>query len=430
MDSFRRLLLVSYFFPPFASVGAVRVSKMAKYLADHGWRAEVLTIGSDDRPGSIPLEIDPAWVHRVDQGFDVLGLPRLLLGRPRLEGGSYTAGRGWKSEALWQLSQVYRNVACFPDPQIGWRGPAVREGLRLIEETRPEIILSSSLPNTSHLIAGALARKTGLPWIAELRDLWTDNHNFRRVAPLRAVERMLERRVLSRATALVTVSDPWARALARRTGRPAYVVPNGFDPLDYPSDATTPDVFTVAYTGMFYHGKQSVEPILQAIASMSRAGEITPATFRLRMAGYYLGPVLARAESLGVRPFITLERAVSHADALRMQCEASVLLFLDWADGHEKGWYSAKIYEYLGAGRPILSIGSRDSAAAQLIGDTRAGVVASSADEVRVLLTAALADHRQQGAVSYAPDQAKVSGLTRQAAAARMAAILEQYARG
>lgn len=424
----RRVLVVSYFYPPFASVGAVRVSKMTRYLADEGWQAEVLTIADDDRPGSMALGVPESSVHRVGQGFDVLALPRLLIGRPRLEGGGYASQRGWKSEALWRMSQVYRNLACFPDPQIGWLRPAIREGLRVIEQTRPEIILSSSLPNTSHLIARALARRAGLPWIAELRDLWTDNHNFRRVAPLRGVERLLERRVLRDATALVTVSEPWARALERLTDRPAYVVPNGFDPLDYPPDAAAAEVFTVAYTGMFYNGKQNPEPLLQAITAMAREGQIVPGTLRLRLAGYYLGPIIARAEELGIKDYVVVEPALSYDESLRMQREAHVLLFLDWADGHEKGWYSAKIYEYLGADRPVLSIGPRDSAVAGLMASTRAGAVASTSSEVRTFLSSAFGEFRARGSVAHHPDRGKVAGLTRQAAARRMAEILNTHA--
>ena len=424
----RRVLVISYFYPPFASVGAVRVSKMTRYLRYAGWDPHVLTTSEDDRSGDLEVELPEQDITRVSQGFDVLALPRLLTGRRRVEGAGYQGARGWKSELLWHASHLYRNVACFPDPQLGWLRPAIRAGRRLIDEFQPHIILSSALPHTATLAAASLARSSGLPWVAELRDLWTANHNFRRMEPLGALERQLERRVLSRASAIVTVSQGWADRLAEVANRPAHVVPNGFDPTDYP-DVPSDSVFTLAYTGMFYNGKQDPMPILSAIAELARTGAITPATFRLHLVGYYLNPILARAESVGVLPFVRVDPPAPHREALGVQRRAAALLFLDWVSGEEKDWYSAKIYEYLGAGRPVLSIGSGDSVVARLLRSANAGAVASSPADATAILARWIEEFRTRGRAGDIPNQAVIDGLTRQAAARAMGAVLDQYAK-
>ena len=424
----RRVLIVSFYYPPYSSVGGTRVSKMTRYLADHGWQATVLTVTHDDRPMGIDLEIVPEAIHRAPQLIDVMGLPRLFLGRRSVEGRRFMPSGGWTSSGLWYLGLLYRNVVCFPDPQIGWLVPAAREGLRLARAVQPHIIVSSSMPNTSHLVAGWIARCTGLPWIAELRDLWTDNHNFQRVAPLRALERQLEAAVLRRATALVTVSEVWAESLRKRFGRPTYVVPNGYDPLDYPEVSPPDHGFSLVYTGMFYNGKQNPDPLIQAIGSLSRAELIRPETFQVRLCGHYLSPFLARAESAGVLPFVKVDPPVAHRDSLRLQCGATALLFLDWADGREKGWYSAKIYEYLGARRPILSVGPHDSVVAHLLARTRAGLVGETAEEVRTILERWL-QQQASGTLRCDADPAQLTPYQRQTAAATMAEILNRYAR-
>lgn len=422
----KRVLVVSYYYPPYGSVGATRVSKMTRYLAEHGWEATVLTVAHDDRPEEIDLEIPVERIHRVRQAFDVTALPRWLMGRKTVEKQRFGSGRGWKADALWRVSLVYRNVACFPDPQIGWLHPAVREGRRILAEIQPDVILSSSFPNTSHLVARRLAIESGVPWVAEMRDLWTDNHNFQRFRPLRAIEQELERRTIGKADAIVTVSDVWAELLRHRFGKPTYVVPNGFDPSDYSEQAPpAAGLFTLVYTGMFYNGKQNPDPLLEAVAALSRAGVINPRTFRLQLVGHYLGPVLARAEVAGVLPFVTLDSPVPYRESLRRQRGATALLFLDWADPNESGWYSAKIYEYLGARRPVLSIGPHHSVVARLLEQTRAGVVAESSLETVEVLRDWILTFQASGELHSHSSPEMLRRFQRQVAAKNMATVLD-----
>ena len=427
----KRVLVVSYFYPPYSSVGATRVSKMTRYLCDAGWTPHVLTVDHCDYPATLPVEISAASITRAPQVFDLASIPRTVVGRRRLA-TDRVAPRQTKVWALfWRLGQAYRHLVCFPDGQIGWKRSAVTRGIGIARSFKPHVILSSSLPNTSHLVGRAIARELGTPWVAELRDLWTENHNFRRVQPLRTLEAQLERSVLGDADALVTVSEVWAEQLHKKYRRPTFVVPNGYDPTDYPAVARPRDsVFRIIYTGMFYDGKQNILPLFEAVARLAANGRIDPRRFRLRFFGQYLGPIAARAEAFGIAPFCEVSPPVSYRDALVLQSEATVLLFLDWADGATKGWYSAKIYEYLGAGRPILSVGPGDSVVAQLLERTGAGQVATTSQEVECLLLRWLDQFDRCGAVPYTADEAMRRQFQRQAAAKKMASVLDHVVSG
>ena len=427
LNSERRVLVVSYYYPPFTSAGAIRVSKMTKYLGEYGWTPTVLTVTRDDRPMGMDVEIPPKAIRRVPQLVDVVGLPKRLAGSRNYQRPAAGVGATGTSGILWRLAVAYRHVACFPDPQVGWLVPAVREGFRLIDEIRPHVIFSSSFPNTSHLVAAWLSHRTGIPWIAELRDPWTDNHNFRRVAPLRALEQRLERAVFRQASALVTVSEVWAEALKRRFGKPTYVVSNGYDPLDYPDEAPEGDLFSLVYMGTFYNGKQKPDALFAAVAALKGAGTIAPATFQLRFRGQFLQPLFDAARLAGILPFVTVEGPVSYRESLRLQRNATALLFFDWSDGHEKGCYSAKIYEYLGARRPILSVGPHDSVVADLIAQTGAGEVVETPEEVRLVLERWIHQHRT-ATLLCETDPASLKPYQRQAAAAAMADILNRHA--
>jgi glycosyltransferase involved in cell wall biosynthesis len=427
----KRVLVISYFYPPYRSVGATRVSKMTKYLADAGWEAHVLTVDGADLPTGADIEIPEGRIHRVRPAFDVMSLPRLLVGQGAVAGRGTELARTWRSEWLWKFGQAYRNIACFPDAQVGWAAPAARAAVRLIGELRPHILFSSSLPNASHLAAWRAARATGVPWVAELRDLWTDNHNFRRIAPLRALERRLERAVLGSADALITPSDVWSAQLQQRFERPTYVVPNGFDPHDYlpgPPPAAG-QRFELVYTGMFYNGKQNPMPLFDAIASLARSGAIRPERFRVRFIGQYLAPLAARANEAGISSFVSIEPQVGHREALAAQKAATALLFLDWADGRERGWYSAKIYEYLGAGRPILSVGAADSVVADLLRHTGAGHAAPSSQSVGAVLEDWLAEDDRHGVLTCRSNPDALKPFWRQTAAAALGRVLDAHAR-
>jgi glycosyltransferase involved in cell wall biosynthesis len=427
----KRVLVISYFYPPYSSVGATRVSKMTRYLRDAGWTPHVLTVDRCDYPATLPVEIPADSITRAPQLFDLASLPRTVLGRRRLATDRVAPRQSKHWAMFWRLGQAYRHLVCFPDGQIGWKRSAIARGLDLARSFKPDVVLSSSLPNTSHLVGRAIAREMRLPWVAELRDLWTENHNFRRVQPLRTLEERLERSVLGEADALVTVSEVWAERLYAKYRRPTFVVPNGYDPTDYPTAARPRDsAFTVAYTGMFYDGKQNILPLFEAVGRLAATGRIDPRRFRLRFFGQYLGPIAARAEAFGIAPFCEVSPSVPYRDALMLQSEATVLLFLDWADGAIKGWYSAKIYEYLGAGRPILSIGPRDSVVARLLERTGAGQVASTSQEVESLLLKWLEQFDRCGAVPYAADEAMRRQFQRQEAAKTMASVLDHVVSG
>ena len=422
----KRVLVVSYFYPPYSSVGATRVSKMTKYLRDFGWEAHVLTVDQCDLPATLPIEVPLDAITRAPQLFDLASLPRTIIGRRRLATERVLPVQTKRWAMLWRIGEAYRHLVCFPDGQIGWRGSAIARGTALARDIRPDAILSSSLPNTSHLVARAIARKARVPWVAELRDLWTENHNFRRVQPLRAIEKRLERAVLMDADAIVTVSEVWAARLYAKYHRPTFVVPNGYDPTDYPSSPRArDDAFTIVYTGMFYNGKQNADPLFDAIRQLAGAGRITPDRFRVRFVGQYLGPIVARADAFGVTRFVQVDPPVPYRESLSLQCGATVLLFLDWADSATPGWYSAKIYEYLGAARPILSVGPHRSVVQQLLLETRAGTAAASADDVVRVLGQWLEEFERTRGVTYAPDEHVRRRFQRQDAARVMGGVLD-----
>ena len=425
-----RILLVSFFFPPYNAIGAVRSGKTAKYLLALGHDVRVISAADQPLAGTLPVEVPEERVLRTRWLNVNRPVEMLLGGRQRIAAHGYIApvsGRPLLTSALRSLGAAYRTLLHLPDGEIGWYPFARTAGTRLIRAWRPDVILASGRPFTSLLVAHSLAHRFGIPWVAELRDLWTDNHSRLQPYPRRALERRVEARVLSSAARLITVSEPLAERLRGRVGDRVSVVTNGFDPDDYPRLATGGDPdrtgpLRLVYTGMVYAGKQDAGPLFRALHGLGVGVEA-------HFYGRYLDTVKSQAAEHGVGHAVHVHPPVPYAESLRLQRLADVLLLLLWNDRAERGVYTAKLFEYIGARRPILAVGGTRDAATELIEARGAGVVAGDAEAIRGLLERWRAQKRLAGGIADLPAEA-TSSLSRMEKTREIENVLRLVAMG
>jgi glycosyltransferase involved in cell wall biosynthesis len=415
-----RLLLVSYFFPPYNTIGAVRVGKTARYLAQLGHDVRVLTATDQplqpSLPAHVPAEnvIATGWLN-VNRPFEWL-----LGGRRRVAAQGFTPPAGLRSPAQ-RLAGLYKTLLHYPDSQIGWLPYALRAGQRLIDRWRPDLIYASSPPPTSLLVAARLARQHGIPWVAELRDLWVDHSDYRHPRWRRWLEKRLEQRLLGSTAGLVTVSEPLAETLRAQYHRPTAVILNGFDPSDLaePPPPASDGTLRVVYTGMIYQRRQSPEPLFKALA------ELGPESRKIRVEFYgrYLSGATALAARLGVSHAVAVHDSVAYHEALRLQQSADVLLLLVDQHPSQRGTYTGKLFEYLGARRPVLAVGPRDNVASELVLERHAGFVSDEPRAIAAQLRSWLEQKRARGTIAPIPASA-LAGLSRQEQTARLDVFL------
>ena len=399
----KKVLTIAYFYPPYDSTAGIEASKMTKYLREYGWDPMVVA-AHNDFPPTLPVEIEPERVHRTRQ-IDVNRLPKAVAGEDRVAKRGYVVGARGRLGRVAELAGLgYKQSINFPDAQIGWYPFALRTARRLIDEWRPDALLSIAWPVTCHLVASRLKRETGLPWLADFRDLWTDNHHFQRARPLRSAEVSLERKVMRRVDAVSTPSDDWSRHISGLYGAPSYTVPNGFEAADYPTDVPSPSKFTLTYTGVLYPGSQDPRPLFAAMKRLKADGVIDATNFRLRLVGRYLEQVLPLLQSHDVMDLADITPTVPHEEALKIQAGSSALLFLLWTKPAGVGWYSAKLYEYLGSRRPILAIGPPRGAAAELLQTVEGCTVTDQVDVVERSLRSWIDEFRSTGKVESLKD--------------------------
>lgn len=422
------VLILSFMFPPANVIGAVRVGKMANELVRLGHTVRVVCAAAPPCSADLAIATLPE-THIVRTRWLDIAFPMTLMQRLRAHGGTLSQQlaaqpRSTPLRAVFErLLWCYRLVFSVPDDALGWLPFAVRAAEQAIAARRPDLIYASGGPFTALIAAAVVHQRSGVPWVAELRDLWADNHYYPYPLARRAVDAAIERQTLRSAATLVTVSDPLAQTLRDRYPMPVAVITNGFDPADYPGPRTIvdDDILRLVYTGTIYPGRQDAGPLFAALATLGPAAE------RVRVIAYGYGTqaLLASAAAVGLSHLVELRGHVAHHTALAAQRDADVLLLLRWNDATDRGVLTGKLFEYLGARRPIIAPGSVDDAAARLIRARAAGVASSSVAELTQQVKLWLMQREQGGSIADLPLAAS-AGLTRAAQAAHLAQIFAE----
>lgn len=376
-----KVLLVSFYFPPAGGGGVQRPLKLAQYLPALGIETHVLAPD------------DPQWIHRDE----ALRVPtQAWVHRARYLGpvGRKPAEELHGKEGLARLATQTRLLgrrALVPDENVSWNLTAIPAAIRLVRKHQIDVVITTSPPNSIHLVGAAVKRATGAHWVADLRDsVVAHAHRRSESRAVRAKEKVdlgVAKLVAHSADAVVCVSDFIAdevRTLEPR-GR-VLTIANGSDFDDFDGLEYTPGPrMRITHAGSFF-GKRDPRPFLQALHDS-----------KLDIVARFLGDFRSSdrewAEGLGLGDRLELIPYAPRSASLALQRDSDALLLLiPDAGGRGKGVLSGKVFEYLAAGRPILAAVPPDGAAAELIRATGAGIVAAP-DDVDALREALLELH-------------------------------------
>jgi len=376
-----RVLIVSFYFPPAGGGGVQRVLKLCRDLADYGIEVDVL---APDDPRFAAR--DPELVSAIPAGTTVHRAPY------RGSSGETPTARLARTRGVTPRLALHARLAgrrlLLPDPEVAWVPDAVRVGVRVIRDRQIECVLTTSPPSSAHVIGAALRRRTGVRFVADLRDSWLANphrrYERRSVRAKRAVEERVARRVLGKADAITAVTPFIARegAALARPGTPVHVVPNGCDFDDFDGLRYTPgERFVVLHAGSFF-GQRSPRPFLEAVAALDDP----------RIVARFLGDLRPAdrdwALALGLGDRLEIDGFRPHRETLAAMKAADVLLLLvPRAGGRGLSVLSGKVYEYLASERPVLALVPPEGAAAELLRATGAAWIADP-DEPDVILSA------------------------------------------
>ena len=374
----KRLLLVTYVFPPAPSPGAQRPGYLARYLPQFGWDVTVLTAsaGIPPFPARAVSTATPAGASFED----------------RLR-AKVTAKSHQSDSALRRVLRGVKENVLFPDSTAPWIPKALQAGSALLKSERYDAIFSTAHPPSVHVVAWMLAKQSGLPWIADYRDPWAGNAYLKRPLVRQLLEECLERGMIRRAKAVTTISEPIADQLRRfHRRRSVSVIPNAYDPADW---SAVPDVkperFDLVYTGSMYGGKRSPDFFFEALARLRAFKD--PAGLEARV--HFYGPNSENVDGSAAKHSVNLvvrqHGMVPRAQAMRAQRSAATLLIFLSMDPATSAEMGSKYLEYLGARRPIIAFGPPNSVMRSFIAQSGLGWFASNADEAETALREAYA---------------------------------------
>ncbi len=352
----RRLLVVAYYFPPMGLSGVQRVAKFVKYFPEFGWDPVVLTVDPggyfayDESLEKEIAELDVP-VHRTSSRD-----PTRLFGQQE----TVAMPSGLSRRILASLT----NFFFIPDNKIGWKRYALDEGRKLLEKESFDAIFSSAPPYTAHLIGADLSREFGLPLVTDFRDDWVGNPRLSFPTPLhRKRHQALESRVLDRSDYITAINRNIKEALIQRNLKPeAYtrcsILPHGYDPQDFNSmnRASRPhEKCRFLYSGVFYDA-QTPDYFLRGTAEILEERPDLREKLELMFVGLVPDASKALARERGIDDLTTYAGYVPHEEAVAHVKAADILWMTVGHQAGEETISTSKLYEYIGAHKPILGL--------------------------------------------------------------------------
>jgi glycosyltransferase involved in cell wall biosynthesis len=406
----RRVLIVTYFFPPVGGVGVQRTLKYATYLPRWGWEPAIVAPGDPAFPlrdrslmDTLPADLEVHRTASLEPGKMPVAMARRLgagrAGKGAVASDIGTTNRGgFGSKVLRKMTVGWNRVwgaVLFPDPTVAWRPFGVRAGRRAHRDRPVDVIYSSAAPITTHLIADRLSRSTGLPWVADFRDPWVDNpFASSMVAPKRWLQRRMERSMVERADRVILAMDGLRDMFVARYPELAakfVYIPNGYDRNDVAGltpIAGEPGRFTILFAGSLYRPGE-LDAFLGGVEKLVTRRPDLRGRLRVQFVGRVSAGnrLLADAYTAAGRigDVVSFEGFVPRPVALARMAGADALLQLMTAEPGTEMFVGGKLLEYLAFDRPILAVmpqgeGRRlvDSLPAGRSADVEAGSVADA----------------------------------------------------
>ena len=417
-NNIRRVLMVAFHFPPQrGSSGVQRTLAFARHLGEGGWLPSVLTAAShaheswaDDQLGDIPPAVT------VRRAF-------------ALDSARHLAIRG-----------RYLGLSALPDRWISWWLGAVPAGWRMIRRQRPEVLWSTYPIATAHLIALALQRMSGLPWVADMRDPMLDDE-YPRGALARCAAAWIEARTVARCSRLVCTTPGAIRAYrARYPQVPAarfVLIENGYDEANFAdaerlaatraSSGAHPDEVLMLHSGIIYPFERDPRALFEALAALLQGGLVCGVRLRLVLrAPVHDGFLRALIAEHGLQGVVEVAPHLPYREALAEMLGADALLLLQAANCNHQ--IPAKLYEYLRARRPVLALTDSAGDTAQAL--RSAGIDTIAALDSKAAIRAAIESFMRALADGSAPVPSPETSRAhaRSARAAQLAILLSEVA--
>lgn len=438
----KRVLIITYYWPPTGGSGVQRWVKFAKYLPQYGWQPVIYTPENPEQlavdhtlEADVPSDTEIIKTH-ITEPYELYKkfLRRSGHSKEAVEVNPVNAQNKsfMQKVAMWIRGNFFR-----PDPRCLWIRPSVKFLKDYLKEHPVDLIVSTGPPQSMHMIGRRLSLETGLPWIADFRDPWTRIFYFKHLSMTKCTERWhkkMEKKVLDQATRVVAVSPLVQQEFQAMTQTPVELITNGYDECDFPKGPCTDAFgcteknpnkeFVVTHTGLFAaDGNPTV--LWDVLAEKCAKDELFAKSLRIKLIGKTDDQITGSIKAAGLEGNLFDMGYQPHSKAIEQQRNASLLILPLRKEPEYKAVLPGKLFEYLASWRPVLGIGQPDGAMSMILNQTKTGVVLNWNDSVSIARFVDLCwKNHLKGNLTV--DDADISQFTRRELTRRMAQLLDE----
>ncbi|MFC0604348.1 glycosyltransferase [Winogradskyella pulchriflava] len=373
----RKILIITYYWPPAGGPGVQRWLKFVKYLPEFNIEPIVYCPENPSYPirdESLVNEI-PKDITTIKQPIkEPYALASLFSKRGTKQISSGVIPKAKKQSMVEKLMLYIRGNYFIPDARKNWVNPSVSFLSSYIKEHQIETIITTGPPHSLHLIGLQLKARLGVKWIADFRDPWTTigyHKDLKLTKSSKAKHKSLESKVLNTTDHIIVTSNHTKNEFQTKTNQPVTVITNGYDSHSVSVEGKD-EKFTLSHIGSLLSERNPLV-LWNVLSELINENETFSKAFQLNLVGVVSDDVIESINLNGLKKHLNIVGYVSHDEALQFQMKSQLLLLIEIDSEDTKAIIPGKVFEYLISETPILAIGPKDSDVEQIIKSTNTG---------------------------------------------------------
>jgi len=430
----KKVLIITYYWPPSGGAGVQRWLKFVKYLPEFGIEPIILTV--DEKYASYPLtdnslldEVPASVKVYYTKSWEPFKIYKKLSGKKDIPHSGFA--NETETSFFQKIMRFVRGNFFLPDARKGWNKFAYKKAKQLIQEYDISTVITTSPPHSTQLIGRKLKNKLKINWIADLRDPWTDIYYYDQLyhtSIAKSIDSSYEKKVLTEADKVIVVSEAIKNQFSLKISDSDYkkfsVIPNGYDDSDFQNRVEVDkNKFIIIHTGTIASGYH-IESFLNAVQKLSE--EMNGVKIILRFVGVVSGKYKDYIQNTPLKEITEYIGYVPHEQSIQY-LQKSTILFLAIPDvENNQGILTGKLFEYLGAEKTIIGVGPVHGDAARIIKECTAGELFDYQDQDKLFnyLLKLFNLWREGGAISV--NNGKIKSYSRKHLTKELASLLDQ----
>lgn len=374
----KKLLIITYYWPPAGGPGVQRWLKFVKYLPDFNIQPIVYIPENPTYPiidNGLQSEVSDKAIILKNKIFEPYGFASMFSKNKTKKISSGIIPNRKKQSFLEKALLWIRGNIFIPDARFLWVKPSVKYLKKYIRENNIDTIVTSGPPHSLHLIGLQLKKDLNVKWFADFRDPWTTigyHKSLKLSSSAEKKHKALEKEVLDAADTVIVTSKTTKTEFEALTSKPIEVITNGYD-VEKIGKQALDEKFTLAHIGSFL-SERNPRVLWKAIKELIKENSDFKKDFRLKLIGATSQEVLDTIAEFRLDDYVDNLGYVSHQEAVEHQRKSQVLLLIEIDSEDTKSIIPGKLFEYMVSERPIIAIGPNSSDFAEIITHTNTGV--------------------------------------------------------